>query len=116
MALFRLDGVLLVRAGRPVVGAVTGEVPPGATAVVGPSGAGKSSLLRLLNRLADPTRGRVLFRDRDLRELDVLDLRRRAGRAPQLLASLPGTVDENVRYGPSLAGRPADVERALRLA
>ena len=88
----------------------------GATALLGASGSGKSSLLRLLNRLADPDAGTVRFRDREVRSLDVLDLRRRACLVPQLPAPLPGTVAENVRFGPRLAGREADVGRALELA
>ena len=52
----------------------------------------------------------------DLRALDVLELRRRACLVPQLPALLPGTVEENVGYGPALRGRAADTGRALRLA
>jgi putative ABC transport system ATP-binding protein len=92
------------------------ELEPGATALLGPSGSGKSTLLRLLNRLADPDAGEVRFRGRDVRSLDVLDLRRRACLVPQLPAPLPGSVSDNVRYGPSLAGREAKVEQALELA
>ena len=44
----------------------------------------------------------------DLRALDVLELRRRACLVPQLPALLPGTVEENVGYGPALRGRAAD--------
>lgn len=88
----------------------------GATAIVGPSGAGKSTLLRLLNRLADPDRGTIRFLGEDLRGLDVLSLRRRACLVPQLPAPLPGTVAGNVAAGPAMAGRDADVERALELA
>jgi putative ABC transport system ATP-binding protein len=84
--------------------------------VLGPSGAGKSTLLRLLNRLADPDEGRVLFRGEDVSDLDVLELRRRAVLVPQVPAPLPGTVADNVRFGPRLAGREVDVERALSLA
>lgn len=51
-----------------------------------------------------------------MRELDVLDLRRRAVLVPQLPAPLPGTVADNVRYGPSLCDREADVERCLARA
>lgn len=92
------------------------EIGAGATALLGPSGSGKSTLLRLLNRLADPDGGVVRFRGEDVRQLDPLELRRRATLVPQLPAPLPGTVAENVRYGPSLCGREADVSRALELA
>ena len=92
------------------------EIPDGATALLGPSGSGKSSLLRLLNRLADPEAGTIAFEGTDVRELDVLDLRRRAVLVPQLPAPLPGTVADNVRYGPSLCDRGADVEGCLTRA
>ena len=56
------------------------------------------------------------FRGQDVRELDVLELRRRACLVPQLPAPLPGSVGENVRYGPALRGDDPDVDRALELA
>jgi putative ABC transport system ATP-binding protein len=89
---------------------------PGVTAVLGPSGAGKSSLLRLLNRLADADAGTVRFEGRDVRELDPLELRRRACLVPQLPAPVEGTVADNVSLGPRLCGRDADVGRALEHA
>ena len=92
---------------------VTLSIEDGATALLGPSGSGKSSLLRLLNRLAEPDAGTIHFEGRDVRELDVLDLRRSAVLVPQLPAPLPGTVADNVRFGPSLCGREPDVERCL---
>jgi ABC-type phosphate transport system ATPase subunit len=92
------------------------EIPEGATALLGPSGSGKSSLLRRRNRLADPDQGAVSFEGRDVRELDVLDLRRRAVLVPQLPAPLPGTAADNVCFGPSLCGRDPDVERCLTRA
>ena len=114
--LFELDRVALSRGGRPVLRDVSLQIGSGSTALLGPSGSGKSSLLRLLNRLADPDSGTVRFHGDDVRELDPLDLRRRACLVPQLPAPLPGTVADNVRYGPDLAGREADVSRALALA
>ena len=91
-------------------------VGQGATAVLGPSGSGKSTLLRLLNRLADPDEGSVRFRGDDVRTLDVLELRRRASLVPQLPAPLPGSVAQNVRYGPSLRGQDVDPVRPLEQA
>ena len=83
-------------------------IEPGATAVLGPSGSGKSTLLRLLNRLADPDAGSVRFHGEDVRGLDPLELRRRAVLVPQLPAPLPGSVADNVRYGPTLRGDEVD--------
>src|SRR3954468_10365183 len=114
--LFELQGVWASRAGRPVLRDLSEAIPAGASAVLGPSGSGKSTLLRLLNRLADPERGTVRYRGADVRDRDVLELRRQVGLVPQLPAPLDGTVEENVRFGPRLAGREADVPRALALA
>jgi putative ABC transport system ATP-binding protein len=109
-------GIRLARDGRPVLRDVTLSIPSGSTAVVGPSGCGKSTLLRLLNRLADPDEGTVRFHGTDVRELDPLELRRRVGLVPQLPAPVPGTVADNVSYGPRLEGREVDPEGPVRLA
>jgi putative ABC transport system ATP-binding protein len=58
----------------------------------------------------------VRYRDRDVRERDVLELRREVGFVPQLPALLDGDVEENVRFGPRLAGRDTDVPKVLGLA
>ena len=95
---------------------VSATIRDGATALLGPSGSGKSSLLRLLNRLSDPDSGTIEFEGEDVRAIDVLDLRRRAVLVPQLPAPLPGTVADNVRYGPSLFDGNPDVESCLNRA
>jgi putative ABC transport system ATP-binding protein len=95
---------------------VSATIRAGATALLGPSGSGKSSLLRLLNRLSDPDSGTIEFEGEDVRAIDVLDLRRRAVLVPQLPAPLPGTVADNVRYGPSLFDGNPDVESCLNRA
>jgi putative ABC transport system ATP-binding protein len=107
--LYELSDVTLARGGRPVLRDLDLELPEGATAIVGPSGAGKSTLLRLLNRLADPDSGVVRLRGRDVRELDVLELRRDVGLVAQLPALLPGTVAENIAFAARLAGRAPDL-------
>jgi putative ABC transport system ATP-binding protein len=95
---------------------VTLSIPSGSTALLGPSGSGKSTLLRLLNRLADPDEGTVRFHGTDVRELDPLELRRRVGLVPQLPAPVPGTVADNVRFGPRLEGKDVDPEPPVVLA
>ncbi len=114
--LFRLENVTYTRAGRRVFAHLNLGLGDGTTALVGPSGSGKSTLLRLLNRLADPDSGTIAYRGRDVREHDVLELRREIQVVPQLPALLPGTVAENVGYGPMLRGRPCDINEILTLA
>jgi putative ABC transport system ATP-binding protein len=104
--LFELDDVHASRGGRPVLDGLSVRIDEGATAISGPSGSGKSTLLRLLNRLADPDQGTVRLRGKDLRDYEVLDLRRRVGLVPQLPAALEGTVGDTVLCGVRLAGRP----------
>ncbi len=74
-------------------------------AVVGPSGAGKSSFLRLLNRLDEPTGGTVLLDNQDYHQLAPRELRRRVGMVMQAAYLFPGTVAENVRFGPRQQGK-----------
>jgi putative ABC transport system ATP-binding protein len=73
-------------------------------AVVGPSGAGKSSFLRLINRLDEPTSGTVYLAGQDYKELDPREVRRRVGMVMQSAYLFPGTVAENLRYGPRQRG------------
>src|SRR5205807_8893582 len=113
---FVLEAVSYARGGRPVLSDVSVEVANGTTALVGPSGAGKSTLLRLLNRLADPDSGTITYRGQDVREYDVLELRREIALVPQLPALLPGAVAENVAHGPQLCRRECDIGQALSLA
>jgi putative ABC transport system ATP-binding protein len=74
-------------------------------AVIGPSGAGKSTLLRLLNRLDEPTSGTVLLRGTDTRGIAPRELRRRIGMVMQRAYLFPGTVAENVAFGPQQHGQ-----------
>jgi putative ABC transport system ATP-binding protein len=96
--LFRLEDVSLVVEGRRILDRLDEHIHDGvATAVAGPSGSGKSTLLRLLNRLAEPTSGRILFRGTDVRDLDVLSLRRHAVLVPQRAVALTEDVAAEVR-------------------
>jgi len=114
--LFELREVGVDRGGRPVLDSFSAQVPEGSTAVVGPSGVGKSTLLRLLNRLADPDRGEIAYRGRSLADYEPLALRREVSLVPQLPALLDGTVESNLRYAAELAGEDLDVEATLARA
>lgn len=70
------------------------------TALIGPSGAGKSSLLRLINRLDEPTSGTVYLQGRDYRSIAPAMLRRRIGMVMQSAFLFAGTVAANIRFGP----------------
>jgi putative ABC transport system ATP-binding protein len=78
----------------------TGEV----LAIVGPSGAGKSSLLRLLNRLDEPTSGTVYLEGTDYRQIAPRELRRKLGMVNQRPFLFPGTVEQNLQFGPLQRG------------
>ena len=69
-------------------------------AVVGHSGSGKSTLLRLINRLDEPTAGSVHFHGQDYRTLPSPALRRSIGMVMQRAYLFPGTIAENIAFGP----------------
>ena len=83
----------------------------GLTAMVGSSGAGKTTLLRLLNRLDDPDAGQVLLDGKDVRQYDVLQLRRRVQYVGQVPVTFPGTVAENLAMAEPSADAAALLER-----
>jgi ATP-binding cassette subfamily B protein len=75
-------------------------------ALVGPTGAGKTTVLKLLTRLYEPTRGRILLDGRDLRDLTQEHVRRRVAMVLQDVFLFSGTVAEN------LALDRSDIDRA----
>jgi ABC-type methionine transport system ATPase subunit len=82
------------------IGIQQGEV----LAVVGPSGSGKSSFLRLLNRLDEPTMGTVYLTGTDYLQIPPRELRRRVGLVTQTPYLFPGTIADNLRFGPRQQG------------
>ena len=58
-------------------------------------------MLRLVNRLDEPTQGTVFFQGRDYREVPPLSLRRSIGMIMQRAYLFPGTVAENIAFGPA---------------
>ncbi|WP_024799589.1 ATP-binding cassette domain-containing protein [Nocardia sp. BMG51109] len=95
-----LERIGVVFGGRTLFDGIDLTVTAGrCTAVVGPSGVGKTTLLRLLNRLGEPSGGRILLDDVPIVELDVLELRRRIGLVPQQPVLLEEVVVDEVRVG-----------------
>ena len=82
------------------------EVPAGKVCVlVGPSGCGKTTSLKMVNRLIEPTSGRILIGDTDVAQRDVIELRRGIGYVIQQVGLFPHqTVAENVATVPRLIG------------
>ncbi len=85
------------------------------TAIVGSTGSGKSTLVNLLPRFYDVTRGTVLVDGVDVRELDRADLWSRIGLIPQRAFLFVGTIASNLRYGDESA-TDADLWQALDIA
>ncbi|MEW2443469.1 ABC transporter ATP-binding protein [Micromonospora marina] len=82
------------------------EVAAGELVVlIGPSGCGKSTVLRMINRLIEPTDGRILLGDDDVTRVDPVELRRRIGYVIQNVGLFPHqTVAANVATVPGLLG------------
>ena len=82
------------------------DVPPGALVVlVGPSGCGKSTTLKMINRLIEPTAGRILIDGEDITDSDPVALRRRIGYVIQQTGLFPHqSVRANVATVPTLLG------------
>lgn len=92
----------------PVVAAdqITLEVPEGQICVLlGPSGCGKTTILRMVNRLVEPSAGTVFLDDQDVRNLDPVLLRRRMGYVIQQAGLFPHlSVEDNIGVVPCLLG------------
>ena len=89
---------------RPAVGGVSFVVEPGEFIVLlGPSGCGKTTLLKMLNRLYEPTSGRLLINGTDARSLPATELRRHIGYAIQQTGLFPHLrVEQNIAVVPRL--------------
>ncbi len=110
-AVIRLEAVSKVftrQGGDPVTAldALSLDIRTGETlALLGPSGCGKTTTLRLLNRLVEPSDGRILVGDEDTATLDPVRLRRRMGYVVQRGGLFPHlTVARNITLLPELEG------------
>lgn len=93
---------------RPTIRDCSLQVSAGEFVVIlGPSGCGKTTLLKLVNRLYEPTAGRIYLNGTDIREFPVAHLRRQIGYVIQKAGLFPHmTVAENIAVVPRLLGWP----------
>ena len=85
-------------------------------AIIGPSGCGKTTVLKMLNRLVEPTSGRILLHGQDLRSQDPIGLRRQLGYVIQQVGLFPHMTSlENITVVPDILGWPADKQRSRAL-
>ena len=94
----------------PAVKDLNLNVNPGEILVlVGPSGCGKSTTLRLINRMIEPTSGRIIYEGEDVTKGDPNELRRRMGYVIQQIGLFPHrTIAENIATVPRLLKWPKD--------
>jgi ATP-binding cassette subfamily B multidrug efflux pump len=79
---------------------VTVRVPPGGKlAIVGRTGSGKSTMVKLLTRLIEPTDGRVLLDNKDIRDIPLRSLRKTLGVVPQEPILFSDTLARNIAFG-----------------
>ncbi|CAM5230426.1 ABC transporter ATP-binding protein OS=Streptomyces fumanus OX=67302 GN=GCM10018772_07770 PE=3 SV=1 [Streptomyces fumanus] len=91
---------------QPAVDNVSMEIGAGETVVfVGPSGCGKSTTLKMINRLIEPTGGRIRIGGEDVTDIDPVKLRRKIGYAIQSSGLFPHlTVAQNIALVPRMTG------------
>nr|WP_205602871.1 ABC transporter ATP-binding protein [Mumia zhuanghuii] len=103
-----LDGVTKRYPGQkaPAVDDITLEIPAGEIVMlVGPSGCGKTTTLKMINRLIEPSEGRILIGDEDVTHKDPDELRRHVGYVIQGAGLFPHlTVAKNIALVPRLLG------------
>lgn len=105
--MIRLDSVSKTYPdGTTAVHELSMEVAAGELAVlVGPSGCGKTTTMRMINRLVEPSGGRILVDGRDVARVDPVELRRSIGYVIQQVGLFPHqTVRRNVATVPTLSG------------
>lgn len=101
---------------RPALDRVSFQVEPGMCAgIVGPTGAGKTTLVSLMVRFYDPTEGRLLLDDVDMRDYRLADLRSQFALVAQEPLLFSSTVAENIAYARAEASL-AEIEAAARAA
>lgn len=83
--------------------------------IVGPSGSGKSTLLRLCCHLISPSKGKILYNDRDLFQYNPIDIRKNISLCFQNPYLFGNTVMDNIKYPYSLRNLHVDINKVNNL-
>ena len=123
---FEISGLDFLYGEKQALFGVSLKIPANkVTALIGPSGCGKSTFLRTLNRMNDTIRhsrysGEILLDGQDIRQMDVVRLRRRVGMVFQRPNPFPKSIFDNVAYGLRINGYQGNlrdlVEHSLQRA
>ncbi|MGH3910786.1 MAG: ABC transporter ATP-binding protein, partial [Pseudonocardiaceae bacterium] len=91
---------------KPAVAELTLDVPKGAIVMlIGPSGCGKTTTLKMMNRLIEPTTGRIVLDGEDVTSVNPEQLRRRIGYVIQQVGLFPHlTIADNIAVVPKMLG------------
>jgi len=76
------------------------------TCITGESGSGKTTLLKLLNNLISSDSGEILYKGRNIEDLDPVQLRREVVLLPQTPVTFPGTIKDNLLIGRQFSEKP----------
>lgn len=106
--MIKLENVTKIYPGTtaPAVDDLTMQVPEGETCVlIGPSGCGKTTTMKMINRLIEPSDGRILVDGNNIMEQDPVELRRDIGYVIQQIGLFPHmTIEDNIAVVPQLKG------------
>ncbi len=106
MAIFLFDQVSLEIKGQSILSSISfSSEQSEIIGLAGPSGSGKTSLLRMMNLMRSPTQGSILYKNRDLAQLDPVQLRREVGYVMQKPYLFDGTVKDNLEYAYQVWGQ-----------
>lgn len=101
---------------QPVLEDISFSIDKGETlGIIGSTGSGKSTLIKLLPRFYDPSRGRIKIDGIDIKDMKIDELRDQIAMVPQDVLLFTGTIEENIKWGNEDAGKE-EVIKAAKIA
>lgn len=84
------------------------------TFILGQSGSGKTTLLRMLNKLISPTSGEICYENKDIKDINSVDLRRKIVMLPQNPTIYKGTIKDNLLIGLKFSEKDMESDEELK--